>query len=89
MAAAMAAETARALANNASQGDEQHQALNTRENCTFILGNLTNLLGMRVRNRLLQLEGDGRGIGRAVPAVVIGGAERAGVTARRRYLRAW
>ncbi len=52
------------------QRDQQHQSLDAREHRAFILRDLADLLGVRVRNRFLQLIGNRLHVGRAVPAVV-------------------
>ena len=52
------------------QRDQEHQSLDARKHRAFILRHLADLLGVGVRNGLLQLECDGLRIRRAVPAVV-------------------
>ncbi len=52
------------------QRDQEHQSLDARKHRAFILRHLANLLGVGVRDGLLQLECDGLRVRRAVPAVV-------------------
>ena len=71
------------------QRDEQHQTLDAREYGAFVLGDLANLLGVRVRDRFLELVGDRLHVGRAVPAIVDFRASWFSDRGRRARLAAW
>ncbi len=69
------------------ESDQQHQSLDARKHRTFILRDLADLLGMRMRDHFLQLVGDRLDIRRAIPAVINFRRHRLGIAGGERVRR--
>ena len=69
------------------ESDQQHESCDAREHGAFVLRDLANLLGVRMRNHFLQLIGDRLHVGRAIPAVVNFGRHRLRIADGERVLR--
>src|SRR5215469_486156 len=61
--------------------DQKDQSLDTGQHCAFILCDLANLFGVRVRHGFGELQRNRLRIGRAVPAIVDCARETFGITA--------